>query len=80
MEQNDFSVLIKDVCRSVTGKQRRAEIEEELLGHLEDTYERNKLIGKSDEDARNESIRLTRESSIFTEAAFITNARRIRNS
>ena len=56
MEQNDFSALIKDVCRSVTGKQKRAKIEEELLGHLEDTYERNKLIGKSDEDAKNEAI------------------------
>ena len=56
MEENNFSDIIKDICRSVTGKQRRAEIEEELLGHLEDTYERNKLIGKSDEDAKNEAI------------------------
>ena len=53
---NNFSDIIKNVCRSVTGKQKRAEIEEELLGHLEDTYERNKLIGKSDEDAQNEAI------------------------
>lgn len=56
MEQNYFSDVVKDICRSVSGKQKRAEIEEELMGHLEDTFERNKAIGKSDEEAEKAAV------------------------
>lgn len=56
MDNNLFNETVKKVCSSVTGKQKKSEIEEELLCHLEDTYERNIAMGKNDEEAEKEAI------------------------
>lgn len=56
MNNELFSVTVKRVCSGITGKQKRAEIEEELLDHLEDTYERNIAVGKSDDEAQREAV------------------------
>lgn len=39
---NKFSDIVGSGCRSVTGKQKREEIEEDLLGHSEDSFARGK--------------------------------------
>ncbi|MBQ8210772.1 MAG: hypothetical protein IJZ35_09335 [Clostridia bacterium] len=56
MSQPDFSGIVKNICYGIKGNRSRAEAEEELMGHLEDTYERNIAIGKSEEDAFNASV------------------------
>lgn len=67
MEHNDFTEIVRAVCRDVTGRQKRAEIEEELLGHLEDTYERNLAMGKDEETARTEAIAVFGDTELLRE-------------
>lgn len=51
MSSPDFEYIVKNICNGINGNRIRAEIEEELIGHLEDSYERNIAIGKSAEEA-----------------------------
>ena len=52
----DFESLVKSICHGIRGNRTRVETEEELLGHLEDTYERNIAIGKSEKEAFDASV------------------------
>ncbi len=54
--QPDFSPIVKNICYGINSNRTRAEAEEELMGHLEDTYERNIAIGKSEDEAFNASV------------------------
>lgn len=54
--QPDFSGIVKNICYGISGKRTRSEAEEELMGHLEDTYERNIAIGKSEKEAFDASV------------------------
>lgn len=56
LSQPDFSSVVKNICSGINGKRCRSEAEEELLGHLEDTYERNRAIGKTMDEAFNSAV------------------------
>lgn len=56
MEDNKFADIVKNVCRNISGKEKRGEVEAEIKGHLEDTFQRFKAMGRSDEDAINEAV------------------------
>lgn len=56
MLQPDFGPIVKNICHGISGNRTRAEAEEEILGHLEDTYERNIAIGKNEKEAFDASV------------------------
>ncbi len=56
MSQPDFNDYLNTVCAKIKSKHKRAEIEEELLCHLEDNYERNLAVGMSEEEAREDAV------------------------
>lgn len=57
MSEYDFSPVVKNICSGIQGKRCRHEAEEELLDHLEETYERNLAVGKSESDAFHASVK-----------------------
>ncbi len=56
MSQPDFNEYLNSVCSQIKNKKKIAEIEEELLTHLEDNYERNIAVGMSEEQAREDAV------------------------
>lgn len=52
----DFDSYVKEICKGIKSRPRREEVEEELLCHLEDNYERNLNIGMNEEQARLNAI------------------------
>lgn len=52
----DFDSYVKEICKDIKSRPRREEVEEELLCHLEDNYERNLNIGMTEEQARLNAI------------------------
>ena len=52
----DFDGYVKEICKGIKSRPRREEVEEELLCHLEDNYERNLAVGMSEEEARLNAI------------------------
>lgn len=67
MSEHDFSPVVKNICSGIQGKRCRSEAEEELLDHLEETYERNIAIGKSDSDAFNLSVASLGDTKVLSQ-------------
>lgn len=51
LSKPDFSAIVNEICKKIENRNEREEAAEELLGHLEDTYERNIATGKSEQEA-----------------------------
>lgn len=52
----DFDSYVKEICKGIKSRPRREEVEEELLCHLEDNFERNLAVGMTEEEARLNAI------------------------
>lgn len=62
----DFEAYVKEICKDIKSKPRRQEVEEELLCHLEDNYERNIAVGMSEEKARLNAISKMGDSDLLS--------------
>ena len=51
-----FNDYIKSVCKGVKSERKKAEIQEELLSHLTETYEQNIAVGMDDMTAQENAI------------------------
>ena len=56
MSQPDFSDYLNSICKGIRSKSKREDVIEELLGHLEDNYERNLAVGMNENEAREDAI------------------------
>ena len=66
MLQPDFSEYVKEICKGIKSRPRREEVEEELLCHLEDNYERNLAVGMSDDEAKENAIAKMGDSKVLS--------------
>ena len=62
----DFDSYVKEICKDIKSRPRREEVEEELLCHLEDNYERNINIGMTEEQARLNAISKMGDSELLS--------------
>ena len=51
-----FEEYLQYICAGIRSHRKRAEIHDELLGHLEDTYERGLATGLSDDAAQADAL------------------------
>lgn len=52
----DFNQYVVEICKGIKSRPKREEVMEELLGHLEDNFERNLAVGMTEEEARIDAI------------------------
>ena len=52
----DFYQYVTEICKGIKSRPKREEVMDELLGHLEDNYERNLAVGMNEEEARLNAI------------------------
>lgn len=53
----DFNQYVTEICKGIKSRPKREEIMEELLGHLEDNYERNLAVGMTEDEARLDAMK-----------------------
>lgn len=57
MSLPDFEAYVNEICKDIKSRPKREEVMDELLGHLEDNYERNLAVGMTEEEARLNAIK-----------------------
>lgn len=73
-----FEEYLQYICAGIRSHRKRAEIHDELLGHLEDNYERALATGHNALEAENEAIKIwATERSCAENSLSFTNFRRL---